>query len=961
MAARKGSFPIIRPAIAAAAIFLAAARVCAGPVFAPGQKLFTIKTEHFDIIFSEPSRPTALALASFAEDALSYVEGELSLPLPRRLPVAITPDIGSFNGYMTPLPYPHIVLFDTALDPRWTAFENNLRGLFIHELTHAVSLQSRAPWADFLSGVFGSWISPALANAPEFMVEGVTVGLEGEGGPGGRAADPLVKERIRQDIRENRFKSPLECEGVYDAYPGGDVFYEYGGLFTAYLRERYGKESYARLWESLGDLIPSLSLDPYERGFFKAFEKVYGLGFEEAWADFRDAMALGGIEEAPERIGPERPQSISSLAAGGSSLFWADGFEARALELDVATGATRVLFPADSSCAITDASADGSRLLVYRSVVLPDSRDRLETALFDVAAGRFVPALAAPGLRDARFFRDGYVGIAPNLHDTDLVLVRGAERVVLLPGSEGVMYSSPAVLDEDRIALVVCVGARRAVGIYDAGSGKLDLVRPEGDPDGPDARILDYVRGVSASGGRLWLDYDSDDRLYKLGAVEGLDGEGPRLVRVEETDRSGGVFGPVELGDRVYYAGRFSEGFRICVAPGTVSGEGGTRTGGEKEIAYRLEPFDPEAIREEAEGSIAEAARTARVEPYRPLAYLNPFRFWVPYVDPATIGRSFRPFALFYMGDPISANTVFLTAGYDSSYPMADLGLEWICYDLPVVLDFSLADGLRYGASDRPERLSSASASASLALPLFPRPRAIRLGLGGEVFARASGTSDSPYGWGYAEPGAVASLYAAWKGRTIGPYKSSGRGLDLIGYYDLELDEATSKVETDLIASLDRPALRLDLWAAWADHPILRLDSTSKVFSSDRRPSYYEYADSGRGAADLCVQGTASWRLADQPIRSEILGLYLNRLLLDSGYRGAYFDGEYLQSCFARASLDLSAGVGALGAVGFRIFAEAFARLDGGAPADALGFRLGGTLRGDLGPTLRPGAGREEP
>jgi hypothetical protein len=959
MSVKKRAFPALAPAILSTILFLAASPALAGPAFAPGQRLFIIKTERFDIIFSERSRPSALALASFAEEALAYVEGELAMPLPGRLPVVITPDIGTFNGYMTPLPYPRVVLFDTALDPRWTAFKDNLRGLFIHELTHAVSLQSRSPWADFLSGIFGSWISPALINAPEFMVEGVTVGLEGEGGPGGRASDPLVKERVRQDIRENRFKSPLECSGVYDAYPGGDVFYEYGGLFTAYLRERYGKESYARLWESLGTLILSFSLDPYERGFFQAFERVYGLRFEEAWAGFRDALSIQGIEEAPERIGPERPQSIAALAAGGGSLFWADGLEGRALSLEVSTGATRFLFSADASCAITDASADGSRLLVYRSLALPDSRDRVETALYDVAAGRFVPELAASGLRDARFFRDGYVGIEARLHDTDLVLIRGSERRVLLTGSASVMFSSPAVLDEDRIALIVCVGARRAVGVYDLGSGELDLVRPEGDGD--DARILDYARGVSASGGRLWLNHDSDDRLYKLGVVEGLDGSRPRVLRVEETDRSGGVFGPVQVGDRVYYVGRFSEGCRICVAPGTASGAGGASAGGSREIAYRLERFDPRAIRDEREAEIAEAARDAVVEPYRPLAYMNPFRFWVPYVDPNAIGRSFRPFAFLYTGDPISANTVFLTAGYDSTYPMADLGLEWISYGLPVVLDFSLADGLRYGASGPPERLTSAAASASLALPLFPGPRAIRLGLGGEVFARAAGSSGSPYGWPYGEPSAVASAYAAWKGRTVGQWMSSGRGLDLIGYYDFALDGATSKVEADLVASIDRPALRLDLWAAWSDLPILRLDSTSAVFSSDRRPSYYEYADSGRGAAALSVQGTASWRLADQPIRSEILGLYLNRLLLDSGYRGACFGGEYLQSCFARASLDISTGAGALGAVGFRVFAEAFARLDGSAPADAAGFRLGGTLRGDLGPTMRPGAGREEP
>lgn len=931
----------------------------AGPVFAPGQRLFTIKTEHFDIIFSERSRPTALSLASFAEDALAYVEGELSLGLPERVPVVITPDIGTFNGYSTPFPYAHIVLYDTSLDLGWTAFENNLRGLFVHELTHAISLQSRAPWADFLSGVFGSWISPALANAPEFMVEGATVGLEGEGGPGGRAADPLVKERIRQDIRENRFKSPLECEGVYDAYPGGNVYYEYGGLFSAYLRERYGAERYARLWKSLGTLIVSITLDPYKAGFYKVFEKAYGLSFEEAWADFRYSMAIAGIEDAPERIGPARPQYIAGLAAGGGSLFWVDGIARRALRLDTVTGKTSALFEADSSCAITDATADGSRLLAYRSVALPDGRDRVETVQYDVAARRFLPGSAASGLREARFFRGGYVGIASNLHDSDLVLVAGSERRVLLPGSERVMYASPAVLDEDRIALIVSIDARRTIGVLEVDSGELWLVRPDGGPEGGDSRLLDYVRQISCSDGRLWFNHDSDDRLYKLGAIEGLASGGPGLIRVEETDRSGGVFWPVEVEDRVYCVGRFSDGQDLRLCPGAVSGPAGARAGGEREIAYRLERFDPFAAREERDASIAEAAQAARIEPYRPLAYANPLGFWIPYFDPSTIDRSFRPFALFYMGDPIDANSVFVNAGYDSAYPFADIGVEWIGAGLPVALDLALADGLSYGASGPPRRLTSAALSASLDLPFFPSPRALALGLGGEVFARARGSSGSPYEWPYDGWGATASGSIGWKGRGIGPWKSAGRGVDLTTYHDLEATSLTYKAEASLVASYDRPALRLDLWGAWATDPTLRLDASSEVFSSDRRPAYFEYADSGRGDEDALAQGVASWRLADQPIRSSLLGLYFNRLILDAGYRAAYFGGEYLQSCFARASLDVSKGLGAAGGVGLRLFAEAFARLDGSAPEDAVGWRFGGTLRGDYAPSLRRDAAEE--
>ncbi len=933
-------------------IFIAIGSAWAGPLFAPGRRLSVIKTEHFDIIFSAKSEPSARYLALIAEDVLARASGELGLGLAGRVPVVITPDIGVFNGYASPVPYPVIALYDTPLDPDWTSFEDNLRGLFAHELTHVLSLGSRAPWAEFLSGVFGSWVAPALANAPMFMVEGATVGLEGEGGPGGRAADPLVKQRIRQDIRENRFKSPLECSGVYDEFPGGNLYYEYGGLFTDYLRKRYGAESYAELWKAMGGAIVSFSLDPYRRGFYKAFRKIYGLGFEEAWADFGYALAITGIEDVPERVGPEGYQYIEALAAGGGSLFWVDGISCRGLAMDAATGRIRKLFDADPSTAITDASEDGARLLVRRSVSLPDGRDRIESAVFDVASRRFLPGGAVRDLRAARFFRSGRVGIAANLHDGDLVYEESGERRLLLPGSEAVMYSSPAVIDERRIALIVSIGARRSIGVLDADSGELSLIRPEAGDEG----LLDYVRQVSASGGRLWFNHDSDDRMYKLGVLE-LGGPGEAggtgelgALRVEDADWSGGVLWPVECEGRVYYAGRFSEGFGLCRAPGTSGAAPGSRPGGERRVAYRLESFDPREAAAAREARVEAEAAALEPSPYRPLAYANPFSCWIPFFDPTTIGTSFRPFAVFILADPVAENSAALEIGYDSAYPFAELGFEWTNRSLPIALGLSAEDTLKYGSSGPPSRMSSAELSASLRLPVFPGPRAFVLGGGGAFVARARGSGTSPYEWPYDGWGAAASLWIGWEGRIVGPWSSAARGADIVSYHDLDLGSATYKTEAELVLSIDRPALGLDLWGAWSTSPILRPDASSRVFASDRRPAYAEYSALDIGESRACLLGAASWRMADQPIRSEFLGLYFSRLILDAGYRGALFGDEYLDSLFARASFDVATALGAAGGIGLRLFAEAYARLDGSALEEAVGFRLGGTLRGDAAP-----------
>jgi hypothetical protein len=949
--------------IASFLTLLAALPAGAGPVVAPGQKLFLVKTLHFDIIFPEISRPSALRLAAMADSVYDEVAAKLETKLLTRIPVVITPDIGSFNGYTSLYPYMHIVLYDTSLDLGWTAFRDNFRYLFLHELTHAVSLQIKAPWASFLSGIFGSWVVPGLLNTPLFMAEGVTVSFESDDGIGGRANDPLVKERLRQDIIENRFKSPMEASGLYDEYPYGDIFYEYGGLFNVYIQRAYGMERYAELWKAMGNLVFSFSIDPYEIGFYKAFQRTYGIPFTKAWADFRGSLQLDRIVDPPEALGPKALARMPGGLAGNESfLYWVDARSRRAMQTRVDTLESSVLFAADNNCAISDASPAGEparatapgRLLVSRALLLPDGRDRTETIVYDLGTRRFVPDSAVPDMREARFFRDGFVGIVSKLHNTDLVFASKEGTRVLLPGSEEVMYSSPTVLGEDRLALIVAVGGRRSIGILDVEAGTLDLVKPEGE----DAELFTYVRQLSSSrdpmSRRLYFNYDSDDRLYKLGvldlgagdAAEGAAGQG--AIRLETTDYSGGVFAPRAAGGRIYYIGRFSEGDKLCRYPGEASSVG-ART-----VGYTLEAFDPKGPKAESEALAAASGAEVKVEPYRPLAYANPFNMWFLFPDPTVMDRTLRVLGLFYFQDPIDENAVSLAAGYDSAYPFAEASLSWTNTALPVALGASAEDSLFYGPSGAPERRSSASASATLSLPLFPSPRYAAFGLGGSAFNRANGSGGSPYAWGYAGWNETASALVGWFGRVPGSAASSSRGFDLASYHDLDIATLAYKTEAHLVAAYDGPRLRLDLWGAWASSLILRLDSASEVFSADRRPGYVEYETLRDLSSNLLVEGTLAYRLADQPIHANILELYFNRLLVDVGCRGAYFRDEALGSSFARLSLDVAAAQG-MAAAALRFYGEAFARFNVPSWSDSLGWRFGIQFGTDAGTSLRPG------
>ena len=922
----------------------------AGPAFAPGTKLLVIRTAHFDIIFPEASRPSALYLSEIAEGVHDEVAAKLGFGLPGRIPVVVTPDIGSFNGYSTLFPYPHIVLFDTSLDIAWTSYEENLRGLFLHELTHAISLQTRAPWATFLAGVFGSWVSPALLNAPEFMVEGATVSFESEGGFQGRANDPLVKERIRQDIVENRFKTPLEASGLYDDYPGGSIFYEYGGLFSAWLQETRGGERYAALWKAMGDLDTTLSLDPLRRGFYAIFRKTYGMNFEEAWAGFRNSLDLAGVNDAPGPLEADARHRATGLAAGGGLLFWVDADRRRAFAMDPSTRKTEALFAADSATVICDASADGSRLLVSRSIALPDGRDRVECVVYDRTAGAFVSGSGIGGMRDARFYRDGVVGIVSNLHNTDLVFASKAGRRVLLAGYEDLMYSSPAVLDDGRIALIVAVRGRRTIGILDAVTGRLDLVRPAEADDGTAAGSgaakagpLDYVRQISARGGRILFNWDSDDRFYKLGVLDlpaaGSAGRG--RMSLETTDFSGGVFWPLSLDEDIYYLGRFSGGTRICRYP-PASGAGTRKPG------FTLEAFDVRAVAAARDERLAVIDKSAVVETYRSLDYLEPFATWFPYVDLSTVERSFRPFGLFLFQDPTDTNAATLNIGYDSVHPFADLSLGCSTAALPVVLSLGVGDNLVYGGSGDPIRRSAVSLQASYKAPFHPAPSALSFGLGGSFLLWAAPRADaaSPYAWPWSGWYATASAGVSWTGRGTTRPGDFAAGIDVFNYHDLDIASLAYRTEAGITAALASPALRFELWGAWASVAVPGLDSSAGAFASSRLPVYPEFAALSGATTDFLAKGELRFRIANVAVHSGLLDLYFNRLLLDAGLRAAAAAGSFQGSAFARVSLDTGAASGMLAAT-MRAFAEGWWRTEEGDPLGTPGFSLGMTAARD--------------
>lgn len=870
-------------------LFVVAALGLSGQVSAQIYKPFTdlkvIKTEKFDIIFPEASRATAERLATFADETYDQVSKLLGIKVSSRIPVSITPQTQQFNGYMNLFPYPHIVLYDTPMDIEWTTFSDSLEGLFLHELTHAVSLSSRGPFLDFLHGVFGGWVAPTVLTTPPFMVEGITVSFESRSGFG-RTNDPLVKEHVRQAIRDNKFLDPFQASEIYDLSTQGAPFYEYGGLFNAYIQKRWGMEKYSELWKAMGSSLP-LSLDYYKYGFNGIFKNVYGVDIREAWADFRASLTLLDLEDVGRPIIPGKETRYAASATGGGKVYFLESAGDKVMEFDPKTSYSRIALDTDITAYDLDVSPAGDKVLIsgYRyegaiataTVVEYDLSTKTKT-------GRYWK-----GIYRGRYFRDGLLALASERHTNRIVYVdaQGGQKV-LLKGGDSLLFSAPAPVDGDRFAFIAAEKGVRSLGLYDMRSGAAErIVSDLGD----DQARWKYIRGLHASGDSLYFSYVNDDRFYKLGSLNLSTGK----VAFSSRDFNGGIFNPVETGGAILYVGQFTTWDRAFRYPLSATEFAEGSDGKTTIAAVRTEPWalpggeDTEVV--------APSAQNRSEKAYSALPYLNPFSFWLPYPILRSDGSKARIDGggiISFMSDPTDMNTVFLQAGWDARNSMVDAKIEWTTLSLGLPLALTGSDTMEFSDS-----LNDASRVTRFnAALLFQR------GLGGEnkqlllkPFVAGVLNADDPgddrpvYQWKYNDGKSIAGMDLVLSNRRKTNWQLLGSGTQL----QTQIQTTLPGVEVrtlGLVEAAFEPDMPMEILAyGLYDQSGITVDGRSGVFGSAIFEGMTEYRSDASDDHKWVTGGQLEMKVFSIETQTNLSHLYFNRIFGTASWKGAVYGG----------------------------------------------------------------------
>jgi hypothetical protein len=892
-----------------------------------------IKTTHFDIVYPSESEKTAQTLAGFADRVYDQVSEILKINVRDRIPVTITPYTDNFNGYANPVPYPHIVLLDTPMSIEdMGAYQNSLEGLFLHELTHVISLSSRSPVWEGFHKVFGSWIFPTIFTAPGFMVEGVTVSLESLDGTG-RANDPLIKEGLIQAVHENAFFTPLQASGLYDLPHLANGSYHYGGYFSAYLQQQYGMEKYAELWKAMGSGKVRISFSVYKSGYYGLFQNIYGRPFLDVWYEFMESLRLTDIVENSEpRIFDgafHRRALLTAVDAGGGKVFAMDSISGKIIAYEPASGELRNVMNADRSVYNLAASADGERLLVssYRNAgSLNYLFNEERSVVTEYHRGRKTGRVWS-GLHDARYFRDGVIGIGSDRHIGNIVYLSDLKgEQILLRGTEELLYSNPTPLNDTWIAFTAAKRGIRKLCLYNYETREV-YTFTSGLED--DESRWKYIRELGFYEGRILFSFDHDGRMYKLGMID----PGEFLAGNTETleaffsgkDFSGGVFRPVMADGGVYYRGAFVSRDALMKYPENeefLSGiyvplslkiwdESERQTAG---LPVSL-PDIPESPPADTEITGLPSSR------FWGIKYLNPFKFWIPYplfrVDPnSTLGITVNGLSIFsLMMDPTDSNRIMLNAAMDIPYLMGDISLSWLNLSFGFPLTFTFSDTLDTGRT---------LYSGVIRNTIFDIKASFSRGLGKnrlkfsaspefEIFLSApepwdhvieSAGLESAYTWAYNRPYYIGILGLGLSNLYQANWEVFGQGVSLavFGKYALQHgapvpDQALPRFEGTLHAAFEPYLpLRFRFYGVW-DERGMNLAGQSSPFSSTSfsRFSSIEYVNT----LGLRMQnipwlggGEAEIKLFLVEIQQHLSHLYFNRFFGTLAYRGVVYDDQ---------------------------------------------------------------------
>lgn len=233
--------------------------------------------QNFEIIYNAKHQELAEVFFRKIKKSLSFFKTFIT-ERPAMVTVVIKDSTDSTNGYATPLPYPHIVLYPvmpTASDSL-AEFGDWPLELFTHEYTHILTFEPTRGFMSVLKTIFGTIVAPNLL-LPSWWKEGVAVEMETRIGDHGR---------LRSKWQDAYFRALALNDKIYDKsidrinesplqWPYGQHPYVFGSVFFSKAVSDKGVSFVDEILQAQGGRVPYFIEEPAQRLLGRDYASYY--------------------------------------------------------------------------------------------------------------------------------------------------------------------------------------------------------------------------------------------------------------------------------------------------------------------------------------------------------------------------------------------------------------------------------------------------------------------------------------------------------------------------------------------------------------------------------------------------------------------------------------------------------------------------------------------------------------
>lgn len=228
----------------------------------PGQKWYSTKSDHFEIVYNAEQ----VELAKFVLENAELAHQNLSSffkQFPDSTYIVLDDSVPFANASASVFPYPIIRMYSVL--PSYQSsiidYKNWFYELILHEYVHILNLYPANGFYSYIQPLFGSTLRPNQL-LPRWHTEGLAVALESKLSYGGRVHSKLYQAYARALSIEDKWEDYLNRTNLNESsiphYPHGMQPYYFGAVYWKHLLEQYGLEQAEKFTESNARKLPFL-------------------------------------------------------------------------------------------------------------------------------------------------------------------------------------------------------------------------------------------------------------------------------------------------------------------------------------------------------------------------------------------------------------------------------------------------------------------------------------------------------------------------------------------------------------------------------------------------------------------------------------------------------------------------------------------------------------------------------